>query len=247
MELKGTTAVITGSTGRLGSAITLALARAGCNCFCHYNTNQTKAQKLAEDINKLGLNATAHQADLASPEQIESLFEKVTEFGNPQILINSAAIFTQQPLAEVTFEQTQKTFQLNAIAPILTSSAFAKIINEKFPDTEPPVAKIINLVDIGGIRPWPRSVAYCSSKAALIATTKALAKELAPAITVNAVAPGLVTWPENFDDAKKQRQLSFIPAKRIAKPEEIADTVLFLLRNDYIIGQVINVDGGRCI
>ena len=86
-----------------------------------------------------------------------------------------------------------------------------------------------------------------SSKAGLIAATKALAKELAPSVCVNAVAPGIVTWPESFDQRQKNRQLSFIPLKSTADPVEIADAVVFLLRNDYITGQVLNVDGGRYI
>ncbi len=136
---------------------------------------------------------------------------------------------------------------MNLIVPIFMSRAFAEKITAAFPNSKTVVGKIINISDVGGIRPWAGYVAYCSSKAGLIGATKALAKELSPAICVNSVAPGMVTWPQNFDESKKQRQLSLIPAGRIAEPAEIAEAVISLLENDYITGQVLNVDGGRCI
>ena len=247
MELKGTTAIITGSSGRLGGAIGKALAQAGCNCICHYNGNKQKAEELVEQIKKLGVKAVAVEADLTNPDEIEDLFEKALEFGTPGVLINSAAVFSRRPLADVTFEEAQKVLNVNLIASILTSRAFAKVVNEKFGDAESVVGKIINIADVGGIRPWSGSVLYCSSKAGLIGATKALAKELAPAICVNSIAPGVVTWPSDFDESEKQRQLSFVPVKRIAEPSEVTEAIIFLLRNDYITGQVLNVDGGRCI
>ena len=256
MELKGIVAIITGSSGRLGIAIAKALGTAGCNCICHYNQNKQKAEELVEQIKKLGVKALAVKADLTKPEAIEELFAKATEFGTPrpqrglgtpQILINSAAVFSRQPLGEVTFEEAQRVLNLNLTAAILTSRAFAKKINDKFDNIETVVGKIINISDVGGIRPWAGYVLHCSSKAGLIGATKALAKELAPAICVNSIAPGVVTWPSDVDEAEKQRQLKFIPAGRIAEPKEVADAVIFLLRNDYITGQVLNVDGGRCI
>ena len=247
MELKETTAVITGSSGRLGGAIAKVLAEAGCNCICHYNSNKQKAEELVEQIEALGAKALAIEADLTNLAQIEELFEKALEFGTPQVLINSAAVFSRQPLAEATFEEARKVLDLNLTAAILTSRAFAKAIRDKFGTPELVVGKIINISDVGGIRPWAGYVLHCSSKAGLIGATKALAKELAPYVCVNSVAPGVVTWPSDFDESEKKRQLSFIPVRRIGEPKEVADAVIFLLRNDYITGQVLNVDGGRCI
>ena len=247
MELKGTTAVITGSSGRLGCAIAKRLAQAGCNCICHYNRHKEKAEELSEQIRQLGVKALAIQADLTKPEQIDGLFEKAAEFGTPQVLINSAAIFSRQPLAEVSVEEAQKVLSLNLAAAILTSRVFAKLINAEFGETESVIGKIINIADVSGIRPWAEYVLYSSSKAGLIGATKALAKELAPSVCVNAVAPGVVTWPKNFNEEQKQRQIKLIPVGRIAEPKDITEAVIFLLKNDYITGQVLNVDGGRCI
>ena len=247
MELEGITVIITGSTGRLGGEIASAAAQNLCNCVCHYNTNETKANQLVDQIKNWGQKAIAVQADLTKPDQIENLFEKATELGTPRILINSAAVFARHPLAAITPENAQQILNLNFLAPILTAQSFAKIINDNFPNTTDTVAKIINLVDVGALRPWANYTLYCSSKAALVAATKSLAKELAPKIGVSAIAPGLVTWPENFTDEQKKLQLKRIPASRIAEPEEIAKAVIFLIKNDYITGQVLNVDGGRVI
>ena len=154
MELKGTTAVITGSSGQIGAAIALALAQAGCNCICHYNHNERVAKELVEQIEKLGTKALAVQADLTQLEKIEHLFERARKLGTPQVLVNSASVFSRQPLPEVTFEDAQKVLQLNATVPILTSRVFAQRINAAFPTADSVVGKIINIADIGGIRPW---------------------------------------------------------------------------------------------
>ena len=127
MELEGTTAVITGSSGRLGSEIVLALALAGCNCICHYHRNREKADKLVKQIQQRGVKAVAAEADFTEPGRIEHLFEKAAELGTPQILINSAAVFSRQPLEKVTFEDAQKVLGLNLIAPVLTSRSEAPI------------------------------------------------------------------------------------------------------------------------
>jgi len=247
MELKGTTVVITGASGRLGGEIALALAEAGCDCICHYNRNKQKAESVIEQIQKAGVKAMAIKADLTEPQQIEDLLEKAAELGTPQILINSAAVFSRGALSDVSVEEARRVLDVNLTAPILTTKAFAKMLKEKFDNTDSVVGRIINIADVGGIRPWAGYVLYCSSKAGLIGATKALAKELAPRICVNSIAAGLVTWPGDFDQAEKQRQLSLIPVRRIAEPKEITDAIIFLLRNDYITGQVLNVDGGRCI
>jgi len=247
MELKGTVAIVTGSSGRVGGAIALALAAAGCECICHYNRNKPKAQQLVGQIQKIGRKTLAVEADFSRPEAIEELFEKSADFGVPQILINSAAVFLRRSLAEITFEESQRIFNLNVTAPILVSRLLAEKVNRGFAGAKSVVGKIVNIADVGGIRPWAEHVLYCSSKAGLIGATKALAKELAPSICVNAIAPGIITWPSDFDEPEKQRQLSFIPVRRIGEPKDVAEAVIFLLKNDYITGQVLNVDGGRCI
>lgn len=247
MELKGTTAVITGASGRLGQGVAKALGQAGCNCICHYNQNRAKAEQLAEEIQQTGVKAAAVKADFTEPEQIWTLLKKAEQFGKLQVLINSAAVFSRQSLADVSFEEAQRVLNLNLTAPVLVSRAFAKIIDSEFGSAGGVVGKIINIADVCGIRPWAEYVLYSASKAGLIGATKALAKELAPAVCVNSVAPGVMTWPSGCDEAEKKRQLSFIPAGRIGKISEVAEAIIFLLKNDYITGQTLIVDGGRCI
>jgi pteridine reductase len=248
MEVKDTVAVITGSTGRLGSEIALALAQSGAHCVCHYHKNKQLADKLVSQIQALGRKAIAVCADLTCPEQIEALFAKTTEPGPARILINSAAVFSRQPLTGVTAEDIHKILNTNLVAPILTSRQFAQNLKRQFGASENKLlGKIINLVDIGGIRPWAEYSVYCASKAGLIAVTKSLAKELSPAVAVNAVAPGIINWPDDFDEKDKRRRLSHIPAKRIGLAKEVASAIIFLIENDYVTGQVLNVDGGQCI
>ncbi|MFC1677169.1 SDR family NAD(P)-dependent oxidoreductase [Planctomycetota bacterium] len=244
MELKGLTAIITGSTGQLGSAIAKALAVAGCNCVCHYNSNEQLAGEIVEEI---GGEAIAVQGDLSCVEGVERLFAQAGQLGTPRILINSAAVFNKTSLEDITFEQAQKVLDLNLTAPIMVSQAFVKTVREKFGETQTPIAKIINIVDIAAQKPWANYALYCCSKAGLVGATKALAKELAPGICVNAIAPGIVNWPGDFDDSDKAGQLKKIPAGRLAAPAEITEPMIFLLENDYITGQVLNIDGGRSL
>jgi len=247
MELQGKIAIITGSSGQLGSRIAIDLGRAGCDCVCHYHNSKQRADEVVRQIQQAGRKAVAVGADLTDEKQIEALFAKTGELGTPTILINSAAIFKREKLDEVTFEDARHTLDVNLNAAIMTSQAFARIINAKFGKSEQMVGKIINISAAEAIRPWARAVVYCSSKAGLIGATKTLARELAPGICVNSVAPGVVTWPEGISEEGKQRILKHIPMARVAKPEDVTAAIIFLLRNDYITGQVLNVDGGRVI
>jgi pteridine reductase len=250
MELANIGCLITGSTGTLGGAIAMALARAGADCVCHYHTRADRAGQLAGDIVRLGRKAMVLQADLRSPEQIDELFEKASGFGPIQVLVNSAAVFGRRKLDEITPQSIREILDMNLAAPLLVSRAFVKKAagqNIAAGKSGSVRAKIINIADIGGLHPWAGYAEYCASKAGLIAMTQSLAKELAPAITVNAVAPGIVTWPESLDEAHKQKAISRIPLGRFASPEEVAEAVVFLIRNDYVTGQILQIDGGRGI
>lgn len=247
MELKDTVAVITGSTGRLGAEIALDLAQAGVDCVCHYNKNKVLAEGLAAKIEALGRRANAVCADLSSPKEIEGLFAKAKEFGEVRILVNSAAVFSRRSLGEITSEYIRETLDINLVGPILASRYFAEAVEQRAGDSDKPAGKIINLADVGGLRPWAGYSVYCVSKAGLIAATKSLAKELAPSVTVNAVAPGIINWGDEFNESDKKRRLSHIPAGRIGLAKEVTSAIIFLLENDYITGQVINIDGGQCI
>jgi NAD(P)-dependent dehydrogenase (short-subunit alcohol dehydrogenase family) len=248
MKLTNTTAVITGATGHLAQAIALALAEQGCDCICHYHTKPDIAADLVKKIQALGRKAVAVQADLNDPDQLARLFciNGQDWPGAPiRILINLASNFQRQPLSKITKKSARQSLDINLIAPVLISKEFAKIISD-VGSTET-IGKIINFADVGGITPWANYTMYCAAKAGLISVTKSLAKELAPAVCVNAIAPGMVSFPDDGDQAEYKKQLKMIPANRKGTPEEIAAAMIFLLKNDYITGQTLNVDGGRCI
>jgi NAD(P)-dependent dehydrogenase (short-subunit alcohol dehydrogenase family) len=228
MQIKGNTAIITGSSGKLGSRIALALAERGCDCICHYNTNKAGAEDLVSRIEAMGQKAWLVEADLTDETQIPKLFGFPRK---PTILINSAAIFERIPIGEITQEKAEKTFATNTIAPLLVSKAFVKNLTSTLSVKSP--ARIINIADVGGQKAWAQYSLYCASKAAMIAMTQSLAKELAPDITVNAVSPGMV----DIDSSGKDNA-----GKKLVPPEDVISAIMFLLENDHITGQVITVD-----
>ena len=121
MELKGQVAIITGSSGQLGSRIAIDLGNAGCDCVCHYHNGRQKADEVVRQIQQTGRKASAVCADLTDAEQIETLFAKASEFGTPTILINSAAVFKREKLEELTFDQARRTLDVNLTAALMTS------------------------------------------------------------------------------------------------------------------------------
>jgi 3-oxoacyl-[acyl-carrier protein] reductase len=242
MNIKGTTAIITGAAGKVGRVIALKLAAVGCDCVCHYNKNKAVATDIVEQIQSMGRNAVAVEADLVCEDQIPKLFDVPQGFGDIKILINSASVFPRKKLSGITIKNAREILDINLIAQVMVCREFEKIWVHPAPQDL--VGKIVNLVDVGGIKGWAEYSIYCASKAGLIGATKALAKELAPDITVNAVAPGVISMPEGGEEELK-RQLKYVPMNRLGKPEEVAAAVLFLLGNDYVTGQVLCVDGGR--
>lgn len=250
MEIQGLTAIVTGSTGQLGRAIALGLAARGMDCVCHYYRDAATAESVAGEIGAMGRQAAAIQADLGCEEEIEGLFEQATALGRVRVLVNSAAVFERCPLGELTGETAGRTLGVNLAGPMLTSRYFVRLLTAEGLDwrtAKLPFAKIVNLADVAAAKPWAEYAAYCASKAGLIGLTKALAKELAPGILVNAVAPGIVTWPGGMDGDEERKQLGRIPVGRFGTAAEIVRSVLFLLENDYITGQILSVDGGRSI
>ncbi len=250
MEQHYNTAIITGASGQLGGAIALSLAQRGMDCVCHYHTGSRRVEVIVQEIQQIGRRAVAVQADLSDAGAAETIFERAGELGPVRVLINSASIFQRQPLG--TFVEAEVTAMLgvNLAAPMRLCNAFAKHLKQQGIDvkkSDETIAAIINMVDVAGIKPWGEYSPYCAARAGLIGMTKSLAKELAPGVTVNAIAPGIVTWPGKMDLAEEQKQLKMIPANRFGNPKDITRTIDFLLNNAYITGQVLCVDGGRSL
>jgi NAD(P)-dependent dehydrogenase (short-subunit alcohol dehydrogenase family) len=250
MEYTGKTAIVTGASGQLGSAIALCLGRMGMNCLCHYHTHADRADETVAAIQSLGPKAVAVAADLVSVETAALLMSEAKKLGPVRVIVNSASIFKRQPIGTISESEASRVLDVNLTAPMRLCNEFAGYLKQEgidWANEQDSLAAILNLVDVAGVKPWGEYSPYCASRAGLIGLTKSLAKELAPAVTVNAIAPGIVTWPGKMDPSEEQKQLEMIPAGRFGEPKDITRTIKFLLANDYITGQVICIDGGRSI
>ncbi len=247
MRISGKTAIITGATGKLAGIIVLSLAKAGANCICVYYENNTQAKKLQADTRRLKIKTLFIQTDLTVPENIEKVFAAIERFAEPQILINAAAVFERRLIRDISFEYVRQMLDINFTAVMEMTRKFVELAVAKTKSKQKPIAKIINIADVVAQRPPAGFSIYSASKAALIAATKSLAKELSPDFTVNAVSPGIINWQKNITAKQKKKILVHISAGRTGRPEEVAGAVEFLIENDYITGQVINIDGGRSL
>jgi pteridine reductase len=235
--LRGRTALITGAAKRLGREITLALAGEGVNSVIHCLTSTREAEDLKEHIGRMGVNAWVLQADLGRAPQYEALFTKALQYaGSIDILINSASIFPPGGLQEITLEALSRNVEINAWVPLFFCREFAR---------QASCGRIINVLDTRITGGDSTHLAYHLSKIMLAQITKILALELAPGITVNAVAPGLILPPAGRDESYMEKLKDAVPLKMTGHPAYISDAVLFLLRSSFITGQIIYVDGGR--
>lgn len=243
MKLFGKAALVTGAARRLGRAIALALAEEGCDVAIAFRTSADEAEETARRVRGLGRRAMLLEADLADPQAAAALPGRVAaKFGGLNIVVNNASVFEPAPLAKLDAATMQRTLAVNVVAPVLIARAAAEHLKTAGD------GRIVNVTDISSERPWTGYLAYCASKAALESATRSLAKELAPHILVNAVAPGIVTLPEGMDDAARDAIVERIPVRRVGSPEEVAAGVMYFIRDArYTSGMILRVDGGRCI
>jgi len=236
-SLRGSTALVTGAGKRLGRAVALALADEGVNIVIHYRSSEDGAKGLGEELEKKGVRHWSIKADFEKKEEYESLVARaVKESGNLNILINSASIFFKNTLKDVDFDSVTRHMQVNAWVPFVLSREFSKHVTR---------GKIVNILDARLIGYDWAHVAYILSKHALSVLTRMTALEFAPAITVNGVSPGLILPPPGEGESYLDRLAENLPLKRHGGPEDIAAAVVYLLKNDFLTGTVINVDGGR--
>jgi NAD(P)-dependent dehydrogenase (short-subunit alcohol dehydrogenase family) len=239
-RLPGQVALVTGGAVRLGRAISLALAREGCQVAVNYLRSKSAAAATVREIRALGVDAAPFRADLAKPKEVKQLIaDAVRRFGRLDLLVNNAGIFFRTPLAEITPAQWDHLFAVNLRGPFLCSQAAAKAM------LGARGGRIINIGDVAAVRAWPSHIPYCVSKAGLLMLTKALALALAPSIQVNCVAPGAVLLPEGFPPRLRRRLKREVPMGREGDPDDVAAAVLFFATApSYITGQVLFVDGG---
>ena len=236
--------LITGAARRIGAEIARHLHAAGASVAVHYHNSANDAERLADDCNRQRENsALALQADLRDYQALPALIDQViSRFGRLDGLVNNASTFYPTPIGAINTEQWHDLMSTNLGAPLFLSQAAVPALRETR-------GSIVNLIDIHAKRPLRHHPVYCAAKAGLDMLTRSLARELGPDIRVNGVAPGPILWPaQGGDKASKEKIIAGTALKRHGEPADVAQTVLFQLRDaNYITGQIIAVDGGRSI
>jgi len=237
MRLAGKVALVTGAGRGIGRAIALALAERGVNVAVNYAHSREKADETVELCRARGVDAIAVKADVSNREEVRKMVEEVVDhFGRIDILINNAGILGKALTSmEVTDEEWDEVLGVNLKGAFIVTQEVLRYMKK---------GKIVNIASIAGKDGGTVGPHYAASKGGLIALTFNLARHLAPDILVNAVAPGPVDT-ELISPEIKERLRSLSLTGEIAKPEEIAHAVIFLLENDHITGEVIDVNGGR--
>ena len=234
--MAGKTALVTGAAKRLGRAMAIALAHEGVNVVAHYHRSEGAATALRDELTALGVSSCLVQADLSDARQVEDLFPMAVEQAGPvDVLVNNASVFEEDTIWEATGDSLRRNLQIHSFAPLMLSRALAK---------QDRTAQIVNLLDTRVTVYDRKHVSYHLSKRMLLTLTRMLALELAPSITVNAIAPGLILPPAGEDESYLQKLAHCNPLNRYGDPVDVAEALLFLLRSRFITGQVIYVDGG---
>lgn len=236
-ELKGKVALVTGAAKRIGYAISIELAKQGVDIIIHHSKSQNEARKLLDEVTSLGVKAWLIGADFASPKSCYELIEHAYEkSGKIDILINNASIFSEDSIDEIMAEDLSSSLLINAWTPFLLGRNFSG-------KTE--YGKIINLLDTRIEGYDFNHFAYYVSKRMLEILTKSMALKLAPRISVNGIAPGLILPPKDKDYSYMEQKKNTVPLRKYGSPSDVVETILFLLRSDFITGQVVYVDGGK--
>jgi pteridine reductase len=239
MELKGTVALVTGGAHRVGKAIALALGRAGANIAIHYHRSAAPAKATLAELRALEVDATLIQGDLAVVAEVERVVdEAVAQWGRLDLLVNSAGIWGTDPIGSVTEARWAELLDVN-----LRSAFFAS--QRAAPALRAGQGAIINIADVGALRPWRNHAPYLVSKGGLLSLTEALAKDLAPEVRVNAVAPGPVLLPDDWTAEQAERAARSVLLRRPGRAEDVAQAVVYLASADYVTGVILPVDGGQ--
>ncbi|HKW80369.1 MAG TPA: pteridine reductase [Casimicrobiaceae bacterium] len=241
--MQGKVVLITGGARRVGAATCRRLHAAGANLMLHYRESAGEARLLQAELNHQRKDSVALiQADLLDLGKLHSLIDQTVQtLGRLDALVNNASSFFPTPVGEITAESWDDLVGTNLRAPLFIAQAAAPALKKT-------QGSIVNITDVHAERPLKNYVVYSIAKAGLVALTRSLARELAPEVRVNAVAPGPILWPDDdsFDELSRQRIISSTPLKREGTPEDIAKAVHFLLfEATYVTGETINVDGGR--
>jgi NAD(P)-dependent dehydrogenase (short-subunit alcohol dehydrogenase family) len=240
MEIQGKTALVTGGAVRIGRAITLGLSRAGANVAINYFRDAETAKRTVSEASAFGVSALAVQADISRWDQVQRMFSQIHPVLGPvDIVINNSSAFKPTPIP------TDSVEDWHAVTGVLVNGAFY-VSNLAARDMlEKGSGVIINIVDLAAWEAWPNYAAHVVGKSALLALTRQLAVDLAPAVRVNAIAPGPILPPLDYSPERIERTAGKTLLDRWGNPDDIARTVQFLVESDYINAEVITVDGGE--
>ncbi len=240
-SLAGNVALVTGAAKRIGRSVALRLASEGADVIVNYRNSEAEAQEVVAQIVAKGRRATAIRGDVAKRADVVAMFAAIEkEFGRLDILVNNTGIFFPAKFEELTDEQWDRILDTNLKSQFLCSQAAAPMLRRSGH------GRIINFASLGGLLAWPSYTHYCVSKAGVIMLTRCMARALAPEITVNAIAPGTISFPGDAPEISEDF-IRRAPLGRTGSPEDIDDAVVYLAKSAFITGQVIVVDGGRSL
>jgi hypothetical protein len=235
--LAGKTALVTGAAKRIGNAIAVGLAKQGTNIIIHYSKSEKEARELRDKIVELGPKSWIVGADLSKPESCKELIAQAYRSSREiDILVNNASIFSTNDVKDVKLEDINVNMLTNAWAPFLLTRYFSEKTCH---------GKIVNILDTRVAGYDFSHFSYYLSKRMLEILTRSMALKLAPNITVNAIAPGLILPPKGKDTDYLEQKKDTVPLKKYGSVSDIVETLTFLLRNDFVTGQIIYVDGGK--
>ncbi|MCF7890379.1 SDR family oxidoreductase [Candidatus Bipolaricaulota bacterium] len=232
-----TTALVTGAARRIGREIAVSLAREGVNVLIHYRSSDEEAAELREKLLELGVEATVLQADLKEKSDLSALIPEATKkAGSIDYLVNNAAVFPRGDLEKLEFEELIDNIRINSWAPFYLTRDFVESYDR---------GKVVNLLDtrVAGYD-WDHA-GYYFSKVLLARMTKMMAVKFAPDFAVNGVAPGLITPPEGLDEKYLEERIDRVLLKKHGSESSVARAVVYLLRSNFVTGQILYVDGGR--
>jgi pteridine reductase len=235
--LSGKTALVTGAARRIGRVIALTLARAGADVAITYRDSAEAAHAAGAEIAALGVRTLALPCDIRIPEQVRTAVEQTAAtFGRLDLLVNNAGMFATAPLESISVEAWDAMFETNTRGAFLTARAAHSHLRASR-------GRIVNIGSLGGTHPWATHAHYSTSKAALHMLTQTMSKAFAPEISVNCVAPGMITNGETSPDY--EHFAARTPMRRNGRAEEVAEAVLFFATGPHFItGQILGVDGG---
>ncbi|MDJ0663001.1 MAG: SDR family oxidoreductase [Acidimicrobiia bacterium] len=239
MDIEGRVAVVTGGGRRVGKALALSLATAGADVFVHYNSSADAAVEVRDEIESFGRRAAVGSVDLSNPAEAPQLIDMAREaLGDVSILVNSASGFATDTIEDVTLDGWQRSHDLTLVSPVFLTQAFAGALPV---DDE---GAVINVTDVRTMTPYLKHFSYIVAKGAVDTFTRAAALALAPRIRVNAVALGVILPPPGEDAAYVESLAAELPLQRVGGTAPVVEAALSLIRNDFVTGEIIRLDGG---